>query len=140
MIYMGKQENKLKNFMREILFDLLPYIPGRISKRIYSKYIGRSEFKIHRNVCFASVDKCEIEKQVFINHGYKFYAGYAENADKMISIAENVWSGMNTMFVYATHNIGNSEQRAGEIIYKPIKVEDGCWIGRRWKCTAGNYY
>lgn len=36
---------------------------------------------------------------------------------------------MNTMFICASHTLGNSKQRAGEIIHKSIKVEDGCWIG-----------
>ncbi len=47
----------------------------------------------------------------------------------MIFLAENVWIGMNTMLICSSHNIGNSEQRAGEIIHKPIKIEKGCWIG-----------
>lgn len=69
-----------------------------------------------------------IGKRVFINRGCKFYAGYAENDDKMIFLGKNVWIGMNTMFICASHDIGNSKQRAGKIVYKPIKIEEGCWI------------
>ena len=36
--------------LKKMLFDFLPYIPGRISKKIYAKYIGHSEFEIRRNV------------------------------------------------------------------------------------------
>ena len=111
--------------LKKMLFNFLPYIPGRISKKIYAKYIGHSEFEIRRNVYFDSIDKCEMGKRIFINQGCKFYAGYAENNNKMIFLGDNVWIGMNTMFICASHNIGNSSQRAGEIIHKPIKVEEG---------------
>lgn len=119
----------MKTILKTMLFNFIPYIPGRISKKIYSKYIGHSEFEIRRNVYFDSIDKCEIGKRIFINQGCKFYAGYAENDNKMIFLGENVWIGMNTMFICTSHNIGNSKQRAGEIVYKPIKVEEGVWIG-----------
>lgn len=119
----------MKTILRKMLLDFSQYIPGRISSKIYSKYIGHSEFEIRRNVYFDSINKCEIGKGVFINHGCKFYAGYSENDDKMIFLGENVWIGMNTMFICASHKLGNSKQRAGEIIHKSIKVADGCWIG-----------
>lgn len=136
---MGKCENKMKTILRKMLLDLSQYIPGRISKKIYSKYIGHPEFEIRRNVYFDSIDKCEIGKRIFINQGCKFYAGYAENNNKMIFLGDNVWIGMNTMFICASHNIGNSKQRAGEIVHKPIKVKEGCWIGGG-NYTTGSYY
>lgn len=120
---------KLGTVQKKRLFDFLPHILGRIAKKIYSKYIGHSEFEIRRKVYFDSIEKCEIGKRVFINRGCKFYAGYAENDDKMIFLGKNVWIGMNTMFICASHDIGNSKQRAGKIVYKPIKIEEGCWIG-----------
>lgn len=59
---MGKQEiseeikeNEKKKIL--ILFDFLPHIPGRIAKKIYSKYIGHSEFEIRRKVYFDSIEK-----------------------------------------------------------------------------------
>lgn len=137
---MGRWKKKLGTILKKMLFDFLPYIPGRISKKIYAKYIGHSEFEIRRNVYFDSIDKCEMGKRIFINQGCKFYAGYAENNNKMIFLGDNVWIGMNTMFICASHNIGNSNQRAGEIIHKPIKVEEGCWIGGGRNYIARSYY
>ena len=45
---------KLGTVQKKILFDFLPHIPGRIAKKIYSKYIGHSEFEIRRKVYFDS--------------------------------------------------------------------------------------
>ena len=128
---------KLGTAQKKMLFDFLPHISGRIAKKIYSKYIGHSEFEIRRKVYFDSIEKCKIGKRVFINCGCKFYAGYAENDDKMIFLDKNVWIGMNTMFICASHDIGNSKQRAGKIVYKPIKIEEGCF--HRFGVEGSNY-
>lgn len=57
----------MKNLFKKNLFRILPHLPGRVSKKIYCRYIGHSEFEIRRNVYFDSIDKCEIGKNVFIN-------------------------------------------------------------------------
>lgn len=33
------------------------------------------------------------------------------------------------MLTTVTHEIGNSDQRAGVNLYKSIKIDEGCWLG-----------
>lgn len=43
---------KLGTAQKKMLFDFLPHISGRIAKKIYSKYIGHSDFEIRRKPLF----------------------------------------------------------------------------------------
>jgi maltose O-acetyltransferase len=36
---------------------------------------------------------------------------------------------MRVLFTTSTHEIGDSQRRAGELVRKPIEVGKGCWIG-----------
>lgn len=40
-------------------------------------------------------------------------------------------------FINSTHTIGNSHQRAGQPLSKPIIIKDGCWIGARVTIMPG---
>ncbi len=72
----------------------------------------------------------------WINHGVYVDCEYED-----VVIGANVGVGMGVMFVTSTHQMGRPERRAGDIRYKPVKVEDGVWIGARAVilpgCTIG---
>jgi len=62
--------------------------------------------------------------QVFINVGF-FYDG----ADEVV-ICDNVRIGQFVRLITATHEIGPGTQRCTvAAITKPIRIEDGCWLG-----------
>jgi len=68
--------------------------------------------------------RIEIGSDVFINVGF-FYDG----ADSVV-ICNNVRIGQFVRLITATHNIGPPQQRClVEAVTKPIKIEEGCWIG-----------
>lgn len=46
-----------------------------------------------------------------------------------IYIGKNVHVAMRCTFVTSSHELNNSERRAGKVIHLPIHIEDGCWIG-----------
>ena len=49
--------------------------------------------------------------------------------DIAITIGENSFLGPNCLLTTVTHEIGNSDQRAGVNLYKSIKIDEGCWLG-----------
>ena len=51
--------------------------------------------------------------------------------DVTTTIGNNCDVGFEVMFCSSTHEIGTNKRRAGKSVGKPIKVEDGCWIGAR---------
>jgi maltose O-acetyltransferase len=53
-----------------------------------------------------------------------FFDGYDR-----ICIGSNVAIGFRAVFITGSHDIGPVERRCGELIGKPINVEDGAWIG-----------
>lgn len=66
-----------------------------------------------------------VGKNSFINQNTKFYNG----SYTTISIGNHVQVAYDVKFLGTTHEIGPEKQRAGTLLYKSIKVEDGCWIG-----------
>jgi maltose O-acetyltransferase len=65
-----------------------------------------------------------IGSEVFINVGF-YHDGY-----DLLFIGERVRIGPFVRVITATHEIGPPEQRGMvEVIGKPVRIEDGCWIG-----------
>ena len=81
--------------------------------------------------------RCVIGDGSWINCGVHFDCSEAE-----VAIGKNVGVAMGVMFVTSSHEIGNSERRAGVMHYQPVTVEDGVWIGARAVilpgCTVGH--
>lgn len=62
-----------------------------------------------------------IGSNVFINQGCIIHPN--------TMIGNEVLFGFRVLVIPDTHKIGPSNKRAGEVIYKPIVIEEGCWIG-----------
>jgi len=46
-----------------------------------------------------------------------------------LTIGDNVSIGFGASLITNSHKIASSDQRAGEPIFPPIVIGDGCWIG-----------
>ena len=114
--------NFLKNFIRKKSFSPPP--PPRFRMFIYS-ILGH---KLKGNVfpdCFLGVSK----GRLFLGQGsFINYSCFLDLSDDIV-IGKNVAVGFKTTFINATHEMGSSEQRAGNGTSQPIRIEDGCWIG-----------
>ena len=77
--------------------------------------------------CYMSSNCVTIGKGSKINSYSKFYSFPNKNGN--ISIGENCYIGMNTLFFTNTHEISDFKCRAGESKFGSITVGDGCWIG-----------
>jgi len=74
--------------------------------------------------CYFASNNVLIGEKVFINHSCCFH-----NPGGRITIGDNTWVAMHVIFTTSTHEIGGGDQRAGQVIHKPITVGKGCWIG-----------
>ena len=101
-----------------------PPPPPRFRMFIYS-ILGH---KLKGNVfpdCFLGVSK----GRLFLGQGsFINYSCFLDLSDDIV-IGKNVAVGFKTTFINATHEMGSSEQRAGNGTSQPIRIEDGCWIG-----------
>lgn len=106
-------------------------LPWAIRKYVYSACglfcSERGEADIRSNVFFDDISRVNLGKNCMINRNVQFHLGYAKVAT--ISIGDNVFIGMNTVFLCVTHAMGNYTQRAGRNVYKEINVGNGVWIG-----------
>ena len=114
---------------QRILIKLGSFTNGRTRVLLYRK----AGMKIGDNVQIASgihVDRPEgvtIGNNCFINHFVHFHNG--ANPEATIKIGNNVFLGPEVKFICASHEIGDSNKRAGKNKYGAINVEDGAWIG-----------
>lgn len=68
--------------------------------------------------------KITIGEEVFVNVGF-FFDGYDR-----CTIGNRVRIGQFVRVITATHDIGPSSQRGTvAVVGKPVRIEDGCWIG-----------
>lgn len=69
--------------------------------------------------------RVRIGEGTFVNEGCRF------DANDWISIGTRCMVGHEVLFVTATHDTSDPRCRGGTISWKPLVVEDGCWIGAR---------
>lgn len=116
--------------MFKVIINILAssyFIPCKIRVMLYKKMgIKIDECEI-RAKCFLNSKFVSIGKGSFINFFCQFHSSYLPEG--YISIGENCFIGMNTVFCAITHEIGKKNKRAGENQYYPINVGNGCWIG-----------
>ena len=115
-------------YLKRYLVNLASKFPSPLRKMLF-KLSGfeTNNSEIRKNVFFDFPDNVKIEKNCFINRDVKFNVGYSKEA--RIVLSENVYIGCNVIFCCVSHEIGDSEKRAGRNIYKSIFVGKGVWIG-----------
>ena len=111
------------------------WTPGSLRRRLL--LMGGVEFNDQQRPAFF-FEGCEIYGTglrigagTFINIGCKFHV------DAPIEIGANCAVAMEVLFCTATHEVGAENQRAGALLFLPIRVGDGCWIGVRATILPG---
>ena len=89
--------------------------------------IHDSSTVIRKGVYFDDPSKVHIGRNCLINTNVHFYTGVSN--DSQIQIGDYTKIGMNSILITVTHEIGDSECRAGKPICDSISVGKGCWIG-----------
>lgn len=92
--------------------------------------INTNKSSIRENVIFDGTN-VSIEENVFINRDVFI------NCRDKVEIGENSFLAFNVMILTATHEIGNTNMRAGTHKRLPVKIGKGCWIGARATILPG---
>ena len=114
-------------FMRDLLYNkicsspLLYYRLRPYLLRLAGVKIG-THVTMHAN-CFIGNSNLHIGDHTYINYNVWFNPAGGIKIGKYCNIAYNV------QFVTSTHDIGNSNRRAGANRLLAVDVGDGCWIG-----------
>jgi maltose O-acetyltransferase len=68
-----------------------------------------------------------------ISFGYNCYVniGCRFDCGASISIGHGVSIGQEVLVLTSTHTLGPPEWRASKLLYKPVVIENGAWIGAR---------
>ncbi|WP_280788319.1 acyltransferase [Paenibacillus sp. PastF-3] len=121
-----------------ILWDLFvniifasPLIPREVRVVFYRLFGMKIKTRAINPKNYIIGKKLSIGKGTFVNYSCFF------DCTSLIEIGERCNIAMGTMFVTASHQIGNIERRAGLDISKPIKIGNGCWIGARSTILPG---
>jgi len=105
-------------------------------KRLFSKWAGldvADEVKINGHTWFYGRGSVAIGENTWIGPRCRFYT----DASVTISIGKNCDIAPEVAFVTGSHEVGDSNRRAGRGYCKSIAVEDGCWIGARVTILGG---
>lgn len=127
--------NKVKRFLLNSVTQILPDKFRMIFYRRMQMKIGKGTSI--RQGCFFDQDRISIGDNCFINRNCQFHMG-GMTAGR-ITIGNNVRIGMDVDLICVSHEIGDLNQRAAKDTYKPIVINDGCWIGARSTILQGVY-
>jgi maltose O-acetyltransferase len=98
-------------------------LTGETRRRLYRWAGIQAETAAIGPACYFHTHAIRIGPRTLINHGCHF-----ENLAP-VEIGADCALGMRVMAVTSTHQVGGADQRAGEWGVRPVRVEDGCWIG-----------
>lgn len=110
-------------------------LPNKI-KQMLLKLLGNklgAGLTIHNNVRFDS-RFIKIEDGVLLNYGVQLITG---GGNASITIGRNTQVGPGTLICTATHKIGPSDCRAGDVFYQNITIGEGVWIGANATIISG---
>lgn len=142
---MSKLINAIKNpkmffiRIRTELYKIHPYLQLGSHCQFYKIHLYKpasSKVKIPKNL--VSIGNGVIifrrtELTIFENYPIIIGDNSFLNQDCIVGpntfIGKNVSVGHKVSFVTATHKIGDTNKRASDSVFLPIKIEDGCWIG-----------
>lgn len=72
-----------------------------------------------------------------IDHGSSVNVGCSFDLTAPISIGCDTYLGPQVMLCAGTHQIGETNRRAGATLGRPISIGSGCWIGARTVILGG---
>lgn len=99
-------------------------IPNAKRAKLLS-YLGYPQFSegfIGPDVEIVSPESIIFSEGCFLNRGV--FIDYGE-----VVLGKNVFIGQRTMIITVTHELADSNRRAGPGIVKPVRIGDGTWIG-----------
>lgn len=120
----------MKKLLKHLIFFIIHLFPSLRMNKIKIFLLRTLGYKVGKNVVIASSFKImgnidvSIGNNTFIGHHTMIIGGKAN-----LSIGKNCDISSKVSFVMGTHEIGNSERRAGKGYSESIFVGDGVWIG-----------
>ena len=107
------------------------FISRKLRYRIYKALQMNTQSNQFGAGIYFGNNNISIGKDCFINNNCYF------DENSTIEIGNKVYCGPEVMLCTSSHNIGNSDKRAGKLISSPIIIKDGCWIGARTIIISG---
>ncbi len=123
----------LKYRLANLISGLLPeFASGAIRAKLY-RLVGlkniQSDAFIISNLQLTSGQAGFYQKLV-IGSGVVIGDHVTINLDAEVRLGKNVSLGPRVIIYTGTHQIGpGSNRRVGQLLAKPVTIEDGCWIG-----------
>jgi maltose O-acetyltransferase len=81
--------------------------------------------------CFVGGPDLSIGRKCFVNYGCFF------DVSAPIEIGDDCYIGMQTLICTSTHDMGDSDRRAGRLRAESVRIGHGVWIGARVTILPG---
>ncbi|MFL9831937.1 acyltransferase [Flavobacterium sp. ST-87] len=118
---------RMKMFLGRIILKLLPLQAFPEINRLCYLLMGHKlgdGVVIYSSVEMLGITKIKIGNNSFVGHKTLFMGG-----DSSIAIGSNCDISSNVSLICGSHEIGDSNRRAGKGISKDITIGNGVWIG-----------
>lgn len=119
--------------MRKLLISIAQW--GGVSARVRAfilNIFGHKVTAIYSDCIFGRGNG-----RIFMGAGSYINSGCYLDLNEDIIIGSNTSIAPKCIFITTTHNIGNSEKRAGKTKLHSIHIGDGCWIGANTTVLPG---
>lgn len=115
------------NLKTIFLVNIVGCFPAKIRNFFFNSILRTKSSDYRKKIYFDDISRCKLGNNILINYNTQFHVGY--NNEAQIVIEDNVYIGPNTSINCISHQIGNSNKRAGKNEYKSIIIKEGTWIG-----------
>lgn len=125
---------RVKTYIWDILVNsvLASYFVPLFMRRLILNFCGAKCFGTIHAHCYIASNKLNLANGCYINRGC-----IIDNENALVSIGEYCSIGFGVMLLTTNHDISNPVKRGGAVKAKPIKIENGVWIGAGAKIMPG---
>lgn len=124
----------MKDFFKRMMVFFLRRLLNCVNNYHGGLHLG-NKVEIRGNVFMDRPSQIFIADNCFVNQGCEFHVGYG--TEHTIELEENVFLGPRVSLICVSHEFGPSDKRAGNNIYKSIKISKGAWIGANTTILQG---
>lgn len=122
----------LSSSLDDVLFNfVINLLPDELLSNAYLRPLLARAFGLRcgRDVQIRDSIYYEDHRRIVIGSNVQLNRKAYLDAGGGITIGDNVRFGPQVMLVTGSHEIGGPAKRTGPLIYKPIVIGEGCWVG-----------
>lgn len=117
------------------------FLPSFFGSKLRARLLAKAGFEIGRGTVFwgmpAFSGQGDIYARLHIGRDCMFNVGVIFDLGAAITIGDAVTVAHEVLLLTSTHEIGPGSRRAGQLLPRPIQIQNGAWLGARCMLLPG---